>query len=63
MTSYTMNGHQHPTEQLQPEIPLGIAGNLGAHVPLADAHSLIHQGASICPSDQDKLQLSHDLAE
>lgn len=30
MTSYTMNGHSHPTMQIQPEILMGIVGNQAA---------------------------------
>lgn len=27
MTTYTMNGHRHPTMQIQPEILMGMVGN------------------------------------
>lgn len=30
MTTYTMNGHRHPTIQIQPEILIGIVGNQAA---------------------------------
>lgn len=115
MMTYTMNGHQHPTEQFQPEILSGMAGNLAAQLTwargrlralpeqfscldsaepriqlqealkqieallqrnsqlletvyllgqaLGDAHSLLHTDASICRSEQEKLQLSCDLAK
>lgn len=32
MTTYTMNGQQHPTMQIQPDILAGMAGNLAAQL-------------------------------
>lgn len=64
MTTYTMNGHRHSTQQIQPEILLGIVGNQVAQFTRARWRSETRPERFSCLESADpQIQLQTALAQ
>lgn len=53
MTTYTMNGHEHSTTQIQPEILMGIVGNQVAQITRAHWRLQARSEKFSCLEDSD----------
>ena len=64
MMSYTMNGHQHPSEQVQPEILVGMVGNLAAQFTRARGRlRALPEQFSCLDSPEPRVQLQNALKQ
>lgn len=64
MTTYTMNGHQHPTEQFQPEILMAMTGNLAAQLTRARGRlRALPEKYSCLDSPEPRIQLQEALKQ
>lgn len=64
MTTYTMNGHRHPTSQVQPEIIMGIIGNQVARFTRARRRSgAMPERFSCLESSDPRIQLQAALSQ
>lgn len=64
MTTYTMNGHQHSTRQIQPEILMGIARNQVARLTRARSRAGASPERFSCLESADpRIQLQEALTQ